>query len=99
MDILAGESVRIDSITGHGGYFKATGAGQKMLAAALHTPVSVMSTAGEGGPWGMALLSGYRAWKEEGESLEAFLRDRVFAGTTASASSPTPKTKKASSGI
>ena len=91
MDILAGESVRIDSITGHGGYFKATGAGQKMLAAALHTPVSVMSTAGEGGPWGMALLSGYRAWKEEGESLEAFLRDRVFAGTTASRVQPDPK--------
>ena len=91
MDILAGESVAIDTLSGHGGYFKATGAGQKMLAAALHTPVSVMETAGEGGPWGMALLAGYRAWKAEGETLESFLQEKVFASTAASRTEPDPK--------
>ena len=91
MDILAGESVRIDALSGHGGFFKAKGPGQKLLAAALHTPVTVMETAGEGGPWGMALLAGYRAWKEPGESLEQFLQDKVFAGTAGSRVEPDPR--------
>ena len=79
MDILIKENVQIDSLLGHGGYFKTPVAGQKMLADSLNTPVSVMETAGEGGPWGMALLAAYRAYKAEGQTLEAYLNEKVFS--------------------
>ncbi len=78
-DILAGEQVRIDRIFGHGGFFKTPVAAQRILAAAIHAPVSVMETAGEGGPWGMALLGAYMVAKREGESLDSFLQDQVFS--------------------
>ena len=79
MDILADENVAIDKIYGHGGYFKTPGVGQRILSAAINAPVSVMQTAGEGGPYGMALLGAYALWKDEGESLEDYLDNRVFA--------------------
>ncbi len=79
MDILAKEDVSIDKIYGHGGYFKTEGVGQRILSAAINTPVSVMQTAGEGGPYGMALLGAYALWKEEGETLEDYLDRKVFA--------------------
>ena len=60
-------------------YFKTPLAGQTILAASLNTPISVMETAGEGGPWGMALLAAYRANKAEGQTLEAYLNEKVFA--------------------
>ena len=50
-----------------------------MLSAAVDTPVSVMETAGEGGPYGMALLAAYMLWKKDGESLPDYLDNRVFA--------------------
>ncbi|MBP3648216.1 MAG: FGGY-family carbohydrate kinase, partial [Clostridia bacterium] len=78
MDILTAEKVQIDSLLGHGGFFKTPGVGQKLMAAALGTPVSVMETAGEGGPWGMALLAAYRVNREEGETLDAYLNNKVF---------------------
>lgn len=81
LDILTGEEkVRIDKLYGHGGYFKTPGVGQRMLSAAVGAPVSVMETAGEGGPYGMALLAGYRVWKDGGETLEDYLDQKVFAG-------------------
>ena len=81
MDILQDkESVRIDKLYGHGGFFKTPEVGQKMLSAAVNAPVSVMETAGEGGPYGMALLVSYMIQKEEGESLPDFLDNKVFAG-------------------
>ena len=81
MDILTKEErVRIDALTGHGGFFKTGDAGQRLMAAALDTPVSVMETAGEGGPWGMALLAAYMADRAPGQSLEDYLSGRVFAG-------------------
>lgn len=81
MDILLEqEQVKIDSLLGHGGFFKATGVGQKLMAAAMSTPVSVMETAGEGGPWGMALLAAYMVRREQGEALEDYLSGKVFAG-------------------
>ena len=55
-----------------------------MLAAAVDAPVSVMETAGEGGPYGMALLCAYLLEKKEGEALETFLAERVFAGASTS---------------
>ena len=79
MDILAKENVQVDSLLGHGGYFKTPIAGQKILAGSLNTPVSVMETAGEGGPWGMALLAAYRVHKAEDQTLESYLNEKVFA--------------------
>ena len=88
MDILARENVKIDSLLGHGGYFKTPVAGQTILAASLNTPISVMETAGEGGPWGMALLAAYRANKQENQTLEAYLQDQVFAHAKSVSISP-----------
>lgn len=80
MDILTEkEDVRIDKLYGHGGFFKTPEVGQMMLSAAVGAPVSVMETAGEGGPFGMALLAAYMIWREEGESLEDYLDNKVFA--------------------
>ena len=42
----------VDKLLGHGGFFKTKGVGQKVMAAAVNAPVSVMETAGEGGAWG-----------------------------------------------
>ncbi|CAH0158732.1 xylulokinase [Priestia megaterium] len=84
MDLLVKEeNVKIHSILAHGGLFKTPVVGQKMMAAAINTPVSVMNTAGEGGAWGMAILSSYMLNKSENESLEDFLDDRVFKEVTA----------------
>ena len=83
MDILAHEGVGIDSLTGHGGLFKTPVVGQKYLAAACNASVSCMETAGEGGPYGMALLAAYRANKASGETLEDYLNGHVFAGVCA----------------
>ncbi|MBR2523199.1 MAG: ATPase [Clostridiales bacterium] len=81
MDILQRtENVEIDKLYGHGGFFKTPVVGQKMLSAAVGTPVSVMETAGEGGPFGMALLTAYMLWKDEGETLPDYLDNKVFAG-------------------
>ncbi len=74
------ENVQVDEILGHGGLFKTKGVGQSILAAAINAPVSVMETAGEGGAWGIALLASYMINKGEGESLAAFLDNKVFAG-------------------
>jgi len=38
-----------------------------------------METAGEGGPWGMALLAAYRVNKKAGQTLEQYLNENVFA--------------------
>ena len=79
MEILYRESVRVDRLTGHGGLFKTEHVGQKYLADSLGIPVSVMATAGEGGPHGMAILAAYCIWKSEGEPLDDYLAHRVFA--------------------
>ena len=79
MDILMNEeNVSLENITGHGGLFKTEGVGQRIVAAAMHTPVTCMETAGEGGPWGMALLACYMMQRTAGESLEDYLSNRVF---------------------
>lgn len=81
MDILLKEEgVKLDKILGHGGLFKTKGVGQNILAGAIDTPVSVMETAGEGGAWGIAVLASYLVNKEEGETLDDYLNNRVFAG-------------------
>ena len=94
MDILAREGVTIDSLTGHGGLFKTPVVGQSYMAAACNAPVTCMETAGEGGPYGMALLAAYRVWKSDGETLEDYLNKRVFAGVSGSTVQPDEETVK-----
>jgi len=77
--LLKEEKVKVDRIYGHGGLFKTKGVAQGILAAAFNAPVAVMETAGEGGPWGMAILASYMVHKENSETLESFLNDKVFA--------------------
>ncbi|MBQ2733037.1 MAG: ATPase, partial [Clostridia bacterium] len=74
--MLERENVRIDSVCGHGGFFKAPLAGQSAMSAAIGTPITVMRNAGEGGAWGMALLAlaAYSGVKE----LEPFV-ENIFA--------------------
>lgn len=86
--LIKDEHVRVDRITGHGGYFTTPVVGQKMLAAALNSPISVMETAGEGGAWGIALLAAYLI-KAEGKNLADYLEDVVFAGNTGTEIAPT----------
>ena len=58
MDLmLKEEGVQVDQLFGHGGYFKTKGVGQRIAAAAMNAPVSVMETAGEGGAWGIEFLN------------------------------------------
>jgi sugar (pentulose or hexulose) kinase len=91
-DILFNEEkINVDRITGHGGLFKTKGVGQRVLAAALNSPISVMETAGEGGAWGIALLAGYMINKQDGQSLADYLEEVVFAGDAGVEIAPTPE--------
>lgn len=89
MDMLHDEEqVESDKLLGHGGFFKTPGVGQQILADALNVPITAMETAGEGGPWGMALLAAYMKNKAEGESMEDYLQNRVFAAAKSSVLQP-----------
>ncbi len=80
-DILFNEEkIKVDKIMGHGGLFKTKGVGQRILAAAINSPISVMETAGEGGAWGIALLGSYMVNNPKGLPLADFLDEIVFAG-------------------
>ena len=90
MDILTKqEHVELDKMLGHGGLFKTKGVGQRILAAAIDTPVYVMETAGEGGAWGIALLAGYMVNNKDNESLADYLDKHVFAGNKGVEIAPT----------
>lgn len=81
LDILfKQEHVELDELMGHGGLFKTKGVGQSIMAAAANVPVTCMETAGEGGAWGIALLAAYMINKAEGETLDTYLNEKVFAG-------------------
>lgn len=84
------EKVEVDRITAHGGLLKTPVVGQRILAAALNSPISVMETAGEGGAWGIALLASYRVNNAKGQSLPAFLNDAVFLGQSGTEIAPDP---------
>jgi sugar (pentulose or hexulose) kinase len=88
LEIFERENVKIDQILGHGGFFKTELVGQKIMAAAMNVPISVMETAGEGGAWGIALLAAYLSHKTEEEPLEAYLSNQVFAGEIGTTISP-----------
>ncbi len=83
------EKIKVDRITGHGGYFTTKGVGQRILAAALNSPISVMETAGEGGAWGIALLGSYLVNNKKGLPLADFLDESVFAGNDGFEITPT----------
>ena len=85
------EHVKVDRITGHGGLFKTKGVGQRVLAAAINSPISVMETAGEGGAWGIALLASYLVNNTDNESLADYLENKVFAGNTGVEIAPAPE--------
>ena len=87
--LIKEEKVKIDRITGHGGLFKTKGVGQRFLAAALNSPISVMETAGEGGAWGIALLAAYVVNNPSKQSLPDWLETQVFAGNTGTEIAPT----------
>lgn len=92
LDILIKEEgVQVDQILGHGGLFKTPVVGQKIMAAAMNTPVSVMETAGEGGAWGIAVLAAYMKNKGQGETLDDYLNEKVFAGQEAVTIDPDTK--------
>jgi sugar (pentulose or hexulose) kinase len=92
LDILfEQEHVKIDQILGHGGFFKTKEVGQKIMAAAMNVPVSVMETAGEGGAWGIALLASYMLHKAGDEPLDTWLSSRVFAGENGTTMVPDQK--------
>ena len=80
--LLKEEGVQVDKVLGHGGLFKTKGVGQRIMAAAMNTPVSVMETAGEGGAWGIAVLADFMKNKKEGETLSQYLNQKIFAGQT-----------------
>ncbi|WP_270565443.1 xylulokinase [Clostridium beijerinckii] len=78
--LLKEEGVKVDEMLGHGGLFKTKGVGQKIMAAAIDAPVSVMETAAEGGAWGIAVLASYMINKDANETLDDYLTNKVFAG-------------------
>ncbi|MCD7862007.1 MAG: FGGY-family carbohydrate kinase [Lachnospiraceae bacterium] len=85
--LLKEENVKVDTMLGHGGLFKTEGVTQRFMAAAVGAPVAVMETAGEGGPWGMALLAAYMV-NGQGMTLSDYLEQRVFAGSKGSVIGP-----------
>jgi sugar (pentulose or hexulose) kinase len=92
MDILfEQEKVKIDQLLGHGGFFKTIEVGQRIMAAAMNVPVSVMETAGEGGAWGIALLACYMLYKTKNDSLETYLSTMVFANENGMTVTPDQK--------
>ncbi len=89
LDILfEQEHVQLQRVLGHGGFFKTTEVGQKIMAAAINVPVAVMETAGEGGAWGIALLAAYMLHRGTDEALETYLADNVFAGEQSTTVAP-----------
>ncbi len=89
--LLRDEGVKAKQIIGHGGFFKTASVGQKLMAAAVNVPVSVMETAGEGGAWGIALLASYAVNKAKNESLQDYLSQKVFAGENIRLETPDPE--------
>lgn len=92
IELLEGEQVALDKLYGHGGLFKVPEVAPRLMAGALGVPVAVLETAGEGGPWGMALLAMFRKNRVEGESLEDYLARKVFAHSQEKCQAPDAKT-------
>ena len=87
--LMEHEQVKVERIMGHGGFFKTKGVGQRYLAAAMEAPVTVMDTASEGGAWGIALLAAFLQTRDEDESLETYLDEKIFANLSGETIEPT----------
>ena len=83
------EGVQVDEIRGHGGFFKTAEVGQRIMAAATRTPVSLLETAGEGGAWGMALLADYILREDRNLALPDYL-DAIMADSAGEPVKPHP---------
>ena len=95
MDILLKEEhVAVDSLMGHGGFFKTPVVGQRVMAAGMNAPITVMDTASEGGAWGIAILATFMKEKKDGETLSSYLNDKIFAGQTGTTLAPKPEDVK-----
>ena len=95
MDILLKEEhVAVDSLMGHGGFFKTPVVGQRVMAAGMNAPITVMDTASEGGAWGIAILAAFMKEKKDGEPLSSYLNDKIFAGQTGTTLQPDPEDVK-----
>ncbi|MCK5736466.1 MAG: ATPase, partial [Spirochaetaceae bacterium] len=91
LDVLTEEEgVSVDEIRGHGGFFKTVHVGQRIMAAATKTPISLLETAGEGGAWGMALLAAYAIREKSSLSLPDFL-DNALEGSIGEPLKPNPE--------
>ena len=88
--LIEKEKVHLDCLLGHGGFFKTKDVGQKLMAAALNVPVAVMESAGEGGAWGIAVLASYMREKSGGDTLETYLKDKIFLGVRGGRVEPDP---------
>ena len=89
MDILfKEENIKVDILTGHGGFFKTENVGQRILAAAADAKVAVTKTAGEGGAWGIALLASYMVDRGKDEALADWLDRKIFRNSESNIVSP-----------
>jgi sugar (pentulose or hexulose) kinase len=84
----------VDYFYGQGGFFKVRGAGDRVMAAALDTEIRMMETAGEGGPWGQAILAQYMLEKKDGDTLEKYLSEKVFKDGKTEICKPDPEDVK-----
>jgi sugar (pentulose or hexulose) kinase len=91
--LIEDEGVIVDEIRGHGGFFKTPAVGQRIMAAATDTPISLPSAAGEGGAWGMALLAAFMIRPDRGQSLPDYL-DAKIAGSIGARFAPDPEDVK-----
>ena len=91
MDVLQkGEGVQLDRMFAHGGLFKTKGVAQRLLAAAIDTPVSVGDVAAEGGAWGIAVLAAFVVGRTPEQSLADFLSTQVFVNSSLETAEPDP---------
>ena len=91
LDVLAKEEVAMDSVVAQGGIFTTPVVAQKILAGVMDTPVTLMKNAGEGGPWGMAVLSQFVVSHKDGQSLADYLEDEVFQSQESTRIEPDPE--------
>ena len=91
MEKLDAEGVKMTKLLGHGGLFKTKTVAQRLMASALGVPVEVMSSAGEGGAWGIAILASYMRKKKDGQSLGDYLENEIFASAKTECEKPDKK--------
>lgn len=90
MRVLRARGVEVDTMFAHGGLFRTEGVAQRLLAAAIDTPVAVGQASDEGGAWGIALLASHLELAETSD-LGAFLDTHIFATAEITVTAPDPE--------